>query len=76
MFTVDEPTAEAIRPVVLECIEAFGTDRAMFASDFPVDKVHASFDATYAAFDEITRDFTPDERERLFAANAEAIYRI
>lgn len=69
-------TTETIRPVVLECIDAFGTERAMFASDFPVERVHGTFDAFYSAFDAITADFTADERDRLFAANAEAIYRI
>lgn len=69
-------TMQSIRPVVLECIDAFGTDRAMFASDFPVEKVHGSFDAFYSAFDAITADFSADERDRLFARNAEAIYRI
>lgn len=69
-------TVESTRPIVLECIEAFGTDRAMFASDFPVESVHGTFDAFYSAFDAITADFSADERDRLFAANAEAIYRI
>lgn len=69
-------TTRSIRPVVLECIEAFGVERAMFASDFPVDKVHGSFDGVFSAFDAVTADFSDDERERLFAANAEAIYRI
>ena len=69
-------TVESLRPVVLECIDAFGTDRAMFASDFPVEKVHGTFDAFYSAFDAITADFSADERDRLFARNAEAIYRI
>ena len=69
-------TPGSIRPVVLECIDAFGTDRSMFASDFPVESVHGTFDAFYSAFDAITADFSADERARLFAANAEAIYRI
>ncbi|MEN5364742.1 amidohydrolase family protein [Brevundimonas intermedia] len=69
-------TMESLRPVVLECIEAFGLQRCMFASDFPVERVHGSFDAFYSAFDAITADFSADERDRLFAANAEAIYRI
>ncbi|MFT4956610.1 MAG: putative TIM-barrel fold metal-dependent hydrolase [Brevundimonas sp.] len=69
-------TPQSIRSVVLECIDAFGTERAMFASDFPVERVHGTFDAFYSAFDAITADFSTDERERLFAANAEAIYRI
>ena len=48
----------------------------MFASDFPVERVHGSFDAFYSAFDAITAGFSADERDRLFAGNAETIYRI
>ena len=69
-------TQESLRSVVLECIDAFGTERAMFASDFPVERVHGSFDAFYSAFDAITAGFSADERDRLFAGNAETIYRI
>lgn len=69
-------TPDSIRPVVLACIDIFGARRAMFASDFPVERVHGAFDAFYSAFDAITADFTAEERDRLFAANAEAIYRI
>jgi len=69
-------TLDSIRPTVLECIEVFGIERAMFASDFPVERVHGTFNAFYSAFDAITAEFSADERDRLFAANAEAIYRI
>jgi predicted TIM-barrel fold metal-dependent hydrolase len=69
-------TTDSIRPIILECIDAFGTGRAMFASDFPVERVHGTFDAFYSAFDAITADFSADERDQLFAANAEATYRI
>ena len=69
-------TIESLRPIVLECIEVFGVQRCMFASDFPVERVHGSFDAFFSAFDAITADFNEAERDRLFAANAEAIYRI
>ncbi|HVZ98985.1 MAG TPA: amidohydrolase family protein [Caulobacterales bacterium] len=69
-------TPEAARATILRCIDIFGVTRAMFASDFPVDSVHASFDATYRAFDEATQHFSADERAALFAENAEAIYKI
>jgi predicted TIM-barrel fold metal-dependent hydrolase len=69
-------SVDSVRPIILECIDAFGTERAMFASDFPVDRVHGTFDAVWSAFGPVTSDFSPTERDRLFAANAEAIYRI
>lgn len=67
---------DSVRLIILECIQAFGTERAMFASDFPVDRAHGTFDAIYSAFDLVTSGFSATERDRLFAANAEAIYRI
>jgi predicted TIM-barrel fold metal-dependent hydrolase len=67
-------TADSIRPIVLETIDIFGPDRAMFASNFPVDKLYTDYATIFRAFSEITADFTPAERERLFAGTAIEFY--
>lgn len=36
---------ESIRPYVEEAINAFGTGRCLFASNFPLDKLFSSYDA-------------------------------
>jgi predicted TIM-barrel fold metal-dependent hydrolase len=64
------------REVVLAAIDLFGTERCMFASNFPVDSLRASFDAIYSEFDEITRGFSAKERAALFHDNAARIYRM
>ena len=64
------------REVVLATIELFGTRRAMFASNFPVDSLRASFDAIFSGFDEITRGFAAAERRALFHDNAVRLYRM
>lgn len=69
-------TVGSLRPLVLEVIEAFGVDRAMFASNFPVDSLYSTFAALYGAFDTITADFTTGERAALFAGTARRVYRI
>jgi predicted TIM-barrel fold metal-dependent hydrolase len=69
-------TVESLRPFVEQVIETFGVERTMFASNFPVEKVHGSFDAFYCAYDAITAGFSEAERERLFAGSAAAAYRI
>lgn len=69
-------TAESIRPFVLETIDAFGTERAMFGSNFPVDKLYSSFDALYGAFESIVASFSETEQDRLFRGNAARWYRI
>ena len=69
-------TIDSLRPVVLACIEAFGTERAMFGSDFPVAGLHATFDQCYDAFKTIVADFSVAEQLRLFHDNAARIYRL
>ncbi|MBN9315414.1 MAG: amidohydrolase family protein [Devosia sp.] len=69
-------TTESIRPLVLESIEVFGTERAMFASNFPVDKLYTDFRTVWRAFSDITRDLPEAERTRLFRDNARKFYRI
>lgn len=69
-------TTDSIRPFVLGTIDAFGTDRAMFGSNFPVDRLYSSFGTLYRAFETIVSDFTADEQDRLFRANAERWYRL
>ena len=69
-------TLDSLRPIVLDTIEAFGPDRAMFASNFPVDSLYSTYAQLYGAFDTITADFSPDERSALFAGTARRVYRL
>ena len=69
-------TVISIRPLVLETIETFGTDRCMFASNFPLDRLMTSYDAIWCAFDEITTGFSDDERRAMFHDNAARYYRL
>ncbi|WP_066587733.1 amidohydrolase family protein [Sphingomonas pruni] len=69
-------TIEQMRAYVLETIELFGTDRAMFASDFPTDKLFGGFDQHLDAYNAIVADFSDDERRAMFAGNANRLYRL
>jgi predicted TIM-barrel fold metal-dependent hydrolase len=55
---------------------AFGVDRCFFASNFPVDAVYGTFDELYTTFSELTAGLDETARDKLFAANAERIYRL
>ncbi len=68
--------AGAFAPWLEPAIEAFGVDRCFFASNFPVDGLHGTLDELWTAFDDATATLPRDERDRLFAANAERVYRI
>ena len=67
---------DTIWPFVLHAIEVFGTERCMFGSNFPVDGMMSSYSRLWAAYSDITCDFSDDERYALFCGNAELIYRI
>lgn len=69
-------TLASLRPVVLHCIDCFGSGRAMFGSDFPVAGLHASFDDIYDGFKTIAADLSSDEQTALFFGNAKRIYRL
>lgn len=66
---------DVLRPWLERAIEAFGVDRCMFASNFPVDAMHGTFDELYDAFSVVTSGLDSDARDKLFAANAERVYR-
>jgi predicted TIM-barrel fold metal-dependent hydrolase len=64
------------REVVLAVIEMFGAQRAMFASNYPVDRLCHGFDAIWRTFGDVTRDLAESERRALFHDNAVRIYRM
>ena len=69
-------SAESLRPLVLETIDAFGTERAMFASNFPVDKLFSDYHTLWAAYAAIVAGCSEAEQVALFRGNAERIYRL
>ncbi len=69
-------TVGANRAIVLAAIEAFGVERALFASNFPVDGLCASFDTIFSGFRQIVADFSAGEQRALFHDNAVRLYAI
>jgi predicted TIM-barrel fold metal-dependent hydrolase len=69
-------TVGSIRPFVLQPIEWFGPQRAMFGSNFPVDRLMATYERLWAAYREITAGFPAAEKQMLFSGTAERIYRL
>ncbi len=67
---------EDIRPLVEGVLELFGTERLMFSSNFPVDKLYMSYQRIWSAYDELTTNLSAAQRKCLFATNAERFYRI
>lgn len=64
------------RRIVLEAIEIFGSDRCMFASNFPVDGLRVTFDRMFRDFRRITGELSASDRRKLFHDNAARFYRL
>lgn len=71
-----ELLARTWRPWMETCIEAFGAERCMFESNFPVDKGSYAYATVWNAFKRMTAGASPQERSRLFAGTARAVYRL
>jgi L-fuconolactonase len=71
-----ESAASVWRPFVETAIEAFTPDRAMFESNFPVDRSTCSYSVLWNAFQRLADDYSGDEQSALFAGTAARVYDI
>jgi predicted TIM-barrel fold metal-dependent hydrolase len=71
-----EQLAEEWKPYIETCIEAFGADRCMFESNFPVDIGSCTYDVLWNAFKLIAKDASATEKTALFSGTAARVYRL
>lgn len=67
-------TVAANQRIVQSLLNDFGTERCMFASNFPVDSLCGSWDDIWSGFEQIVSDLSVVEQDALFRANANRIY--
>lgn len=67
--------SEVLKPWLKYAIDTFGVDRCCFGSNFPVDGLHGSLHQLWQTYSSATSDLSDDIRMKLFATNAERIYR-
>ncbi|HEX9453559.1 MAG TPA: amidohydrolase family protein [Candidatus Binatia bacterium] len=68
--------AQVLRPYIDHCVDAFGAERCMFESNFPVEKASNTYVNLWNAFKLITQNYSAGERAALFHDTAARIYRI
>lgn len=71
-----EDLAEAWAPYVETCVSAFGDDRCMFESNYPVDKGTCSYDILWNAYKRIAANWSPSEKANVFSDTAARVYRL
>ncbi len=64
------------QPHIETCIEAFGAERCMFESNFPVDIGSCGYDVLWNAFKIVAAAASPDEKAALFSGTAAKVYRL
>lgn len=62
--------------IIRDAIAIFGVERAMFASNFPVDSLVGDFDTIFSGFLAATADRSEEDRMRMFHDNAARLYRL
>ncbi len=71
-----EELATAWKPYIETCIEAFGPDRCMFESNFPVDKGSCCFRTLWNGFKRTSSGASDEEKRALFSGTAQRVYRL
>jgi L-fuconolactonase len=66
--------AAAQRPYYLHTIEAFGPERCMFESNFPVDRLSLSYQVLWNGLKRIAGEFSEAEQDAMFSGTASRIY--
>ena len=65
---------DAWKPYIDTCIAAFGPQRCMFESNFPVDKISGSYVNYWNAFKKLAAGASDDEKGNLFKGTAKRFY--
>jgi predicted TIM-barrel fold metal-dependent hydrolase len=58
------------------CVEAFGVERCMFESNFPVDKRSCSYAVLWNAYKRLAAGCSAAEKSALFFETAKKVYRL
>ncbi len=74
--TSSDQVAAAWSPYVETCIEAFGPSRAIFGSNYPVDRRSAPYPMLLNAYKKMLSGLSAAERAAVFAENARAYYKL
>lgn len=71
-----EEYADALEPWIRHCLDAFGPERSMFESNFPVDKVSVSYAVLWNAFKRLIAREDERTQRALLHDNAVRVYRL
>ena len=68
--------AEHIEGIVTQAASAFGADRCLFGSNFPIEKLWCRYDSLVDAYRQATGSMRNDQRDAIFGGTARRVYRL
>lgn len=74
--TPDSWTADELAPIVNHCLDEFGPDRVLFASDWPVCTLNATLKRWVEALRQIVASRSRQQQLKLFHDNAQRFYEL
>ncbi len=71
-------TVDSLRPYLEYALNVFGADRCLFGSNFPIDKLNASFGELIETYFQVAKEagLSKNEIEHIFHDNALRLYRL
>lgn len=69
-------TVASLRPWVRGCVEAFGPDRCMVGTNWPIDRHYGTYRGLVDAYRTIVADLTEREQAAVLSQTAERVYRL
>jgi predicted TIM-barrel fold metal-dependent hydrolase len=75
MFSLGLKYTQA-RQVIRDSIQIFGIDRTIFGSNFPLEKLHASYAEFIAIYRKVMSEYSEADQRKVFHDNAVKFYRL
>ena len=69
-----EPSVDLVRPWILSCVEAFGADRCMLGSNFPIDRPYCTYPQLVELYRSSLAELTAPERVAVMSGTAIRMY--
>jgi predicted TIM-barrel fold metal-dependent hydrolase len=69
-------TVPQARQVIRDTIQIFGVDRTIYGSNFPLEKLHASYADFFAVYRKVMSEYTEVDQRKMFHDNAVKFYRL
>ena len=69
-------TKESLRRWVDSCVEAFGADRCVLGSNWPVDRLYSSYDVIMDLYREYISGLSDSEQAKILSGNAARLFKL